>query len=65
MDVFEQARQWRKLHPKIVYCGICGYPYAEEDGDPEQGIPPGTLAEDLPREYYCQGCGAPLWQVYV
>jgi len=30
-------------------CSICDYEYNEEAGDPANGIPPGTLFEDLPQ----------------
>ena len=29
-------------------CGVCGYVYDEADGDPDNGIEPGTKWEDLP-----------------
>ena len=33
-------------------CGICGYRYDPEEGDPTSGIPPGTPFEDLPDDSY-------------
>ena len=27
----------------VYVCGLCGYEYNEEKGDPENGIEPGTL----------------------
>ena len=39
-------------------CEICGYIYDEQTGDPEQGIKPGTLFEELPDDWICPDCGA-------
>lgn len=37
-------------------CGICGYVYDPEKGDPEHGIPAGTAFEDLPDDWKCPRC---------
>jgi len=39
-------------------CTVCGYVYDETDGDPGQGIQPGTPWEDLPADFVCPLCGA-------
>jgi rubredoxin len=39
-------------------CGICGFQYNSEEGDPSMGIPPGTPFEDLPEDYKCPICNA-------
>lgn len=39
-------------------CVVCGYIYDEEEGDPEAGIPPGTLWADIPVTWTCPDCGA-------
>ncbi|MFC1884192.1 rubredoxin [Thermodesulfobacteriota bacterium] len=39
-------------------CGVCGYVYDPEDGDPDNGIEPGTAFEDLPDDWTCPVCGA-------
>jgi rubredoxin len=39
-------------------CNICGYVYDETDGDPENGINPGTKWEDIPDDFVCPLCGA-------
>lgn len=39
-------------------CGVCGYVYDPEMGDPENDIPPGTPFEKLPEEWVCPVCGA-------
>jgi rubredoxin len=38
-------------------CNVCGYVYDPEIGDPENGIPSGTLFEDLPEDWVCPECG--------
>ncbi len=43
---------------KKYVCDVCGYIYDPEDGDPEEGIEPGTPFEDLPEEWVCPVCGA-------
>lgn len=40
-------------------CGICGYEYDPANGDPENGIKPGTAFADLPDSWVCPLCGAP------
>lgn len=39
-------------------CVICGYIYDPEEGDPDNGIKPGTKFEDLPDNWTCPICGA-------
>jgi rubredoxin len=39
-------------------CTVCGYIYNPEDGDPDNGIAPGTRFEDLPDDWACPVCGA-------
>jgi flavin reductase (DIM6/NTAB) family NADH-FMN oxidoreductase RutF/rubredoxin len=43
---------------KSYTCGICGFQYNPEEGDPSMGIPPGTPFEDLPEDYKCPICNA-------
>ena len=35
----------------------CGYRYNPSVGEPERGIPPGILFEDLPEGWECPVCG--------
>lgn len=42
---------------KKYRCIICGYFYDPEEGDPDSGIKPGTLFEDLPNDWVCPVCG--------
>ena len=37
----------------------CGYVYDPANGDPDNGVAPGTAWEDLPEEWCCPLCGAP------
>lgn len=43
---------------KKYICKICGWVYDEAQGDPDNGIAPGTKFEDLPADYICPMCGA-------
>ena len=43
---------------KKYICKICGSIYDEAQGDPDNGIAPGTKFEDLPADYICPMCGA-------
>ena len=38
-------------------CIICGYIYDPAEGDPENGIDPGTPFEELPEDWTCPACG--------
>jgi flavin reductase (DIM6/NTAB) family NADH-FMN oxidoreductase RutF/rubredoxin len=39
-------------------CSVCGYVYDPAQGDPDNGIVPGTKFEDLPDSWTCPVCGA-------
>jgi rubredoxin len=39
-------------------CGVCGYVYDPANGDPDNGINPGTKFADLPEDWVCPVCGA-------
>lgn len=39
-------------------CGVCGYVYDPEIGDPENDIAPETPFEELPEDWVCPVCGA-------
>jgi rubredoxin len=39
-------------------CTICGYVYDPEQGDPDNGVNPGTKWEDVPDNWECPVCGA-------
>jgi len=38
-------------------CLVCGYIYDPQKGDPDNGINPGILFEDLPADWVCPECG--------
>lgn len=42
---------------KKYVCDVCGYVYDPENGDPENGIAPGTPFEALPDSWACPLCG--------
>jgi len=54
----------KKIHNKTkefkmkYQCKICGYIYDPANGDPVNGIQPGTAFEDLPEGWVCPVCGA-------
>lgn len=39
-------------------CIPCGWVYDPENGDPENGVAPGTPFEELPEDWSCPLCGA-------
>ncbi|MGI6359064.1 MAG: rubredoxin [Bacillota bacterium] len=44
---------------KQYTCTICGYVYDPAEGDPSNGVKPGTAFEQLPEDWVCPLCGAP------
>jgi len=42
---------------KKYICDVCGWIYDPEAGDPDSGIAPGTLFEDIPADWECPECG--------
>lgn len=47
-----------KATGSVYSCDLCGYEYDPAEGDPDNGIPPGTPFEDLPADWTCPICGA-------
>ena len=39
-------------------CTLCGYVYDPAQGDPDNGVKPGTSFNDLPDDWECPVCGA-------
>ncbi len=39
-------------------CTLCGYVYDPKDGDPDNGVKPGTPWEQVPEDWVCPVCGA-------
>ncbi len=42
---------------KKYLCLVCGYIYDPEEGDPDNGVAPGTDFEDTPEDWVCPVCG--------
>ncbi|MEA3359499.1 MAG: rubredoxin [Thermodesulfobacteriota bacterium] len=40
-------------------CEVCGYIYDPAEGDPDNGVSPGTAFVDIPEDWVCPVCGAP------
>jgi rubredoxin len=38
-------------------CVVCGYVYDPEDGDPDNGVAPGTSFADIQEDWVCPLCG--------
>jgi len=38
-------------------CVVCGYVYDPTDGDPDNGVAPGTAWAEVPEEWLCPLCG--------
>ena len=38
-------------------CPVCGYVYDPALGDPDNGVAPGTVWEDVPEDWVCPICG--------
>lgn len=51
-----ENKKRRILTMKKYVCLVCGYVYDPEEGDPENGIDPGTEFEDLPDDWVCPMC---------
>jgi rubredoxin len=43
---------------KKYECTVCGYVYDPAEGDPDNGVKPGTAWEDVPEDWVCPMCGA-------
>ncbi len=44
---------------KKFVCNVCGYIYDPAEGDPDNGVEPGTAFEAIPADWVCPVCGAP------
>jgi len=42
---------------KSYICLVCGYIYDPTEGDPDNGVKPGTLFQDIPENWVCPVCG--------
>ena len=43
---------------KKYECTVCGYVYDPTEGDPDNGVAPGTAWADVPEDWVCPMCGA-------
>lgn len=42
---------------KRYVCDLCGFVYDPAEGDPVNGVDPGTPFEDLSEDWLCPACG--------
>jgi len=60
-SIFPVNNPEKKLFKETIMekweCTACGYIYDPENGDPDNGIEPGTAFEDLPDDWVCPQCG--------
>jgi rubredoxin len=47
----------RIVFMKKYVCIVCNYVYDPAEGDPDNGIQPGTPFEKLPADWVCPMCG--------
>jgi rubredoxin len=45
------------MNQEIYVCDVCGYEYNPAQGDPDNGVAPGTLFESIPDNWTCPLCG--------
>ena len=58
-QVAEQEAEGEIADGSAIYnCDLCGYEYDPAEGDPDNGIPPGTPFDDLPDDWTCPVCAA-------
>jgi len=43
---------------KKYVCTVCGYIYDPAEGDPDNGVQPGTPFEEISEDWVCPVCGA-------
>lgn len=56
-DVKPPARA-KEVEMDKYTCTVCGYIYDPQNGDPENGVAPGTPFEEIPDAWVCPVCGA-------
>jgi len=52
----KKEKKDNKMHQKYI-CIVCDYIYDPILGDPDSGIAPGTVFEDIPDDWECPDCG--------
>jgi rubredoxin/flavin reductase (DIM6/NTAB) family NADH-FMN oxidoreductase RutF len=58
LEKHKKESQERSNKMKKYICDVCGYVYDPEEGDPDNGVDPGTPFDDLPGDWVCPVCGA-------
>jgi rubredoxin len=56
--MWQYGRMVRVAIMQKYVCSVCGYVYDPEEGDPNNGVEPGTPFEKLPDDWVCPVCGA-------
>ncbi len=57
MSDYINGKREEQVYKKYI-CLVCGWIYDEEQGEPEEGLAPGTLWKDIPDDWVCPDCGA-------
>lgn len=52
-----QRQTERLIAMKKYKCEVCGYIYDPVEGDPDNGVQPGTAFADIPEDWVCPLCG--------
>ena len=58
VDKSKLEKKAKSADSKKHRCTACGYIYDEKEGDPSNGIKPGTKFDDLPDDWVCPVCSA-------
>ena len=54
LKIIVNSRKLRKeISMKSYICDVCGYIYDPAEGDPENGVEPGTSFDDIPEDWLC------------
>ena len=56
-EVMAEAIMEDEKDMRNYVCVTCGWIYEPAEGDPENGVPPGTPFSDLPDDWTCPACG--------
>lgn len=56
--IFNTAARTPNPPSRRFICLVCGWVYTEEEGCPEENIPPGTSWDDIPDDWRCPDCDA-------
>ncbi len=56
-EVMAEAIMEDEKDMRNYVCITCGWVYEPAEGDPENGVPPGTPFSDLPDDWTCPACG--------